>query len=30
MQGIWKTHYPSKAKSTVYNAVKGIAYKDIT
>lgn len=29
IQEIWKTYYPNKAKSTVYNAIKGITYKDI-
>lgn len=29
VQEIWSTMYPNLAKSTVYNAVKGITYKDI-
>ena len=29
VQQIWKEKYPEKAKSTVYNAIKGITYKDI-
>ena len=29
VQEIWKQLYPNKAKSTVYNAIKGITYKDI-
>lgn len=29
VQEIWKTYYPNKAKSTVYNAIKRITYKDI-
>lgn len=29
MQEIWQTYHPERAKSTVYNAVKGITYKDI-